>query len=197
MKKYAIIFCLILPLVISCKKLKKLGVAPPLAKLFFDDDKLPIIVNNGENYFGYIIDGNSVWEQKKSVLDSKVKAKYNTIEKSLYLSFASERSSVFIDLKSVDLRVGETYQLKDVLLNPQPSSHAAYYEKGTPITSSNGNEIGTIITLNTSNDIPNHVKITHLNWETKIIAGEFDLTVQDLSKMNKKRITKGRFDVKF
>ena len=193
-KNLLLILCLLF--FASCKKLRNIGTIPPPIKLTFDYDNLPVVAYNGGNYFGYLIDGNPTWGQKKNILDSRVKAKYNDQEKSLSLDFSSDVRSVFINLKSIEPKVGQIYQLKDILLTPQ-SSFASYYEDGPSTTFPSGNIVGTIYIFSTTNDTPNYVKITYLNWETRIITGEFDLTVRRMDQTVNRGITKGRFDLKF
>lgn len=196
MKKILIGFSLLafLFFINSCKK--SYFKAPTPVELSFDQNKLPILANNGGDYFGFLTDGNVVWGQKQNSLDGAVKGDYNIKNNLMQLSFSHKLQSLYIDIRSNQLNVGDVYPLKDLMSNPLSSS-ANYYESTEPVKNDKGISWSEVTTYETYDDKPGFVKITNLDFQNRIISGEFELTVVQKNKNTQKNISKGRFDIKY
>ncbi|RZJ79020.1 MAG: hypothetical protein EOO47_12035 [Flavobacterium sp.] len=189
---FALIFFLSIT---ACKKLNFKPAGPK--KLAFDSYQLPVLANNGEGYFGFLCDEKPVWGQKQSFIDGSIKLKYNVKENLMELGFNHKLQSVFIYLRTAQLKVGETYALKGNLFNSTASS-ADYYESSAPVDNGNGISWSEGFIYNSHDNKPGYIKISYLNTEKQIIAGEFEIPVMRRGiNQQEKNITKGRFDATY
>lgn len=190
----ALSYLILLLVISSCKK--SYFKTPTPAKLSFDQNQLPILANNGGNYFGFLCDGNAAWGQKQSSLDGSVKGKYSVKNNLMQLSFSHKLQALYIDIRSSQLNVGDIYPLRNLLSNPATSS-ATYYESTEPTKNDDGVSWSELTSYDTQEDQNSYLKITNLDLKNHIISGEFELTLVNKSKNLQKNITKSRFDIEY
>ncbi len=176
---------LYLLMLLSCRK-EKLA---PIAPLNFDIDNLPKIATNGQDYYGFLLDGLPIWGQNDGSAQEKIFCRYVESDTSFYLELsAEENSSLLININSV-LQVGKTYVLKDYQGQDSSKASATYYRyekmyKGIFLYPAINNE-------------PGFLKILQINKKKRTLSGIFELKVKYEWRPKIISITKGRFDVTY
>lgn len=174
---------------ISCKKNKHNRIFP----LKFDQSSLPIIANNGQNYYGYLLDNRPIWAQKNDSQGRMLHCYYVEKDNLFYLDLNGENkeSSFSINIKAV-LNAGETYVLKENEYNSDSKAWAEYSisETLTP-------RMKNVYFYVSNNNEPGYIKILQLNKQKRTISGVFEVKVRKQWGTQTMNITKGRFDVTY
>lgn len=182
-KFLAMVFCLLM--FISCKKERHVRIAP----LKFDQNSLPVIAGNGQNYYGFLLDGHPVWGQNRDAQEEMIYCRYVEKDTSFYIHLNGENGgSLLIEINSV-LKAGENYPLTDY--NAHSDSKAIYYQ----IEPSNSvlNHAGYIST----NEEPGYIKILQLDTQKRTVSGIFEFKARAQWGTRTMNISSGRFDVTY